>query len=556
MVSNQTVWQKYAVALSKADNFESLLFLITDFIDEFFNSDRGSIALLDFTENDFSVYTLNTGIKSLGDGLLISAENTLLMEAVTNRETISWSYTSKVLTGADSESSNHHDTKALVESGYYSCIVAPLVLAGKVLGVIKVDSKDPFYFKQEDKETLLSLASLVAAALGVQKYEEAIVAKDNFLAVISHELRTPLNAIVGTASILQETDMSGEQRKYLEDITMGADLLTTIINDVLDFSKIQAQQLNVANQNFNLSSCLNSIASMAENLCIEDGLEFKYNVLGNLGVPVLGDALRIQQILLNLISNAVKFTPEGSVSLDVSLRPRKEDKDHIEVEFKVTDTGIGIAKENHVKLFDPFYQVEDAFTRKFAGSGLGLSICQQLIPLMGGSSLQLESDIGEGAAFSFNLVFEKKYNPAHLTYQGMDPQTIVHNIKETGDKTKVLIVEDNLANQAVLMNMLKRLNVDVDIANNGKEACAKFSELHPQVILMDIQMPIMNGYEATSFIRGLNTDQNILIIGVSGNALDEHRLRGLDAGMDDFISKPFTLNTLKERFKYHGIINN
>jgi PAS domain S-box-containing protein len=370
-----------------------------------------------------------------------------------------------------------------------------------------------------------------------QQAEEANQSKSDFLANMSHEIRTPMNAIIGLSHLCLQTALDDRQRDYVSKVHYSARALLGIINDILDFSKIEAGKLELENADFNLQSSLASVDSVVGHLAREKNLKFEIIVAPDVPRFLWGDSMRLRQVLLNLAGNAVKFTHTGSVIISVSLKNATQDK--IDLEFSVHDTGIGIATEQMAKLFQPFSQADTSTSRKFGGTGLGLTICKRLVQMMGGD-LWVQTTEGQGSDFlftaSFNLGQEVGNSEIHSTEMIYARANLMNR--------NILLVEDNPFNQQVAKELLEDIGVHVMLASNGSEALELLAEQSFDIVLMDIQMPVMDGYEATRKIRSSPELSSQCVIAMTANAMAEDRQRCLSAGMDDFITKPISPDQL------------
>lgn len=368
-------------------------------------------------------------------------------------------------------------------------------------------------------------------------------AKSQFLAHMSHEIRTPLNGIIGVADILSGTQLSQDQQGYVDLIRSSGEALLAIINDILDFSKIEANKLELEQTPFELARLCQEVQAIFYAPINNKSLDFQLELDPSLPKAVVSDPVRIKQILINLIGNAIKFTQEeGRIQLKVSRNSHEHpDEGAFFMDLAVSDNGIGITKEQQDRLFQPFSQADPSTTRKFGGTGLGLQISKRLAELMGGD-IKLESQPNQGSTFTVTLEASESNEP--VTNQNDSPTSTEY--ERPPDQIKVLVAEDNPTNQLVTKSLLKRLGyTQADIVSNGKEAVDAVQESSYDIVLMDCQMPEMDGYEATRQIRTLFTKEQLPVLALSAGATQDEQAMCFNAGMDDFISKPVTLNALK-----------
>ncbi len=361
--------------------------------------------------------------------------------------------------------------------------------------------------------------------------EAANRAKSEFLANMSHEIRTPMNAILGYAQILKRKNLSSEEKQSVENILSSGDHLLTVINDILDISKIEAGRMEANFEDFDLTELIQSLEIMFRPKCDFKNLNFRVNDLGDDQILVNGDNTKIKQVLINLLSNAVKFTDSGEISFNIF------SKENDEYCFEVVDTGKGIPKESQQNIFDPFKQEREGVLK--GGTGLGLAIAKRQVEIMKGN-LEIIKDYEEGAKFSLTL----KLPPALQTCVSPSPSEREVKQLSPGHHVKALVADDIKMNREVLANILKDVGIEVLTAENGQEAVNLVREFLPDIVFMDIRMPIMNGLDAMNIIKKEYSSKLVKVVAITASVLDNHRKLVIELGADDFISKPFRLDDI------------
>jgi signal transduction histidine kinase/ActR/RegA family two-component response regulator len=375
--------------------------------------------------------------------------------------------------------------------------------------------------------------------------KQAATAKGDFLAMMSHEIRTPMNGVLGVADILARTDLNPAQANYVRVIQSSGQTLLSILNDILDFSKIEAGKLQLEATEFALGTLLADITELFRFRLREDGPSFTCQADANLPKTLNGDAVRVRQILFNLVGNAFKFTERGQISVRVSLAADDPypPADNVLLRFAVNDTGIGLTPEQAGRLFRSFEQADNTITRKYGGTGLGLAICKRLAQMMGGD-IGVKSTPGQGSEFWFTVrmgVVTKARPSATMPESITAPPPAPIQLNPS---TRILLVEDNAINRLVMTNMLERLGLRcAAVAENGQEAVDAAASQAFDLVLMDSQMPVMDGLQATRILR--QKGFTAPIIGVSAGAMQEERQAALDAGASDYIVKPVQLDALR-----------
>lgn len=371
--------------------------------------------------------------------------------------------------------------------------------------------------------------------------EQSVRVKEQFLTNMSHEIRTPMNGIIGFARILEGTNLNVDQEQSVKAIKRAGKNLMVIINDILDLSKIEADKIVIEEVKFSLSKNIETVIELLSTIAKEKNVKLLYKIDPKIDDFLIGDPTRLSQILINLLGNALKFTEEGYVELLISLE--KESETDVFITYTVTDTGIGIPQNKIDSIFESFNQGSNETTRKFGGTGLGLTITRKLIELQG-SKINVKSAVGKGSKFSFPMQYAKDQsrirNVPIVEYKQLTPDFL--------KGIKILMVEDNDLNQLLAIKVFKKWEKEIDIAENGKIAIDKIEKNDYDIILMDIQMPEMDGIELTKYIRNnMGAKANIPIIALTAHATLKEETRCLENGMNDYLSKPYHFNALLEK---------
>lgn len=411
------------------------------------------------------------------------------------------------------------------------------------LDKLQLALKDSTAAKSLDFESL-EIDELIDALIAARDTaENSSKVKEQFLSNMSHEIRTPMNGVIGMTNLLLQTNLSSEQLEYVNSIKFSSDNLLVIINDILDFNKIESGKIELDSTEFSVEDIINGVVRTIKFKADEKGLRVSKTMDADIPALVMGDPVRYNQIVLNLMGNAVKFTESGRIGVTVEIV--EENDTHIILRTEISDTGIGIPEDKLETIFESFTQATSQTTREYGGTGLGLAISKELVELQEGS-FEVDSTVGKGSTFSFILPFLKadlttiKKQEARKTYDGKIPAG-----------TRILLVEDNRINVEVAAKLLHKWNdgLTIDHAENGEMAIKYLTERDYDIVLMDLQMPVMDGYSAAKHIRN-NMQQpkrDIPIIAISASAFRADQQKVFDCGMNDYVSKPFVPEKLFEK---------
>ncbi len=532
--------QKILIVDDKPENLFTLEDFILENLDvEVFKAERGNDALKLFLHHQFSLAILDVQMPEM-DGYELAKYIRIRNE----------SRSTPIIFLSAVYSDDFHVFKGY-DSGGVDFITKPFnpqLLLNKIRFFIRLKAEE--IKRKQIENNLAELVRERTEELEKAKFqaEEANRAKSNFLATMSHEIRTPMHAVLGMADLLKSTKINKVQTEYIKTIHQAGELLLSIINDILDFSKIEAGKLEFEKTDFELLELVKGIINLYDGKASEKGIFLEYKTNIRKPIYVLADSVRIKQILNNLINNAIKFTdPNGKVILQFKVKELPNEK--INVRFRVVDNGKGIDPQKKKILFQPFAQEDNTITRRYGGSGLGLSIIKNIIEKYNGS-ISVKSKLNEGSIFFVNLTLDKgdEKNCTQLSYLVSEKQKT--NILAN---SKILVAEDGKFNQILIKEMFSKIKCSFTISENGEIALNEFKKNKYDIVLMDCQMPVMDGYEAATQIRKYEQDNNLTatpIIALTANAIKGNKRRCLSAGMNYFLSKPFKKQELIEKLTF------
>ncbi len=548
-----TILNDLMIGLSQVKTARAAFKLVANKTKQIIGTERVSVALLN-DQGRLELFALDGVEGAMSLGISFATTDHIMLGAVLDRN--------EPILVRDTSQSDWIDVQELYKMGLQATLDVPLVSSGQVIGTLNTATSNADIYTENSTQLLLQIASLLATTLenrnlfeqAVQAKERAEIAnhaKDAFLASMSHELRTPLNGILGYTQILKRDDnTTAKQQEGLDVIEKSGHHLLTLINDILDIAKIEARKLELELENVSFRALLNSVIGLMQLRAQEKELIFRYEIDPNLPLEIVADEKRLRQVLINLLGNAIKFTDQGEVKLQIFVVNSNADhqftaksEQSVTIRFEVIDTGVGIDETDLEKIFTPFEQVS-ASDRRNEGTGLGLTISQSLVEAMG-SNLFVESALGQGSRFWFDLDMIKGTGDS-LAKLNHEPGEIIGYRGET--RYKILAIDDDAQTRSLFADLLTPLGFEVLTANDGEQGLTMAQSIYPDLIFVDLVMPILDGFEVIRQIRTLKIfqDKNLPIIAVSASAFDTDKQKSIAAGANLFLAKPFKFQKMIE----------